>query len=373
MRIISNKKIGQFRKKLKQKKIDVALFLCSEPIHDVNIEYFTGLQQTRFYSFSCLLMTQKNMSLIVSSLTYDRAIKEAKADEIINLTDYDHSLTKALKEKLKGFKSIGIIERLFPYKIIRKFKQLKFQDMSDIILDIRSVKEPKEIERIQKACRITNYGIKFLKENLSNKITEKELALTLEQELIRKGADELAFPTILTSGKRSAFIHPYPSFTDKRIQKGLGLVDFGVRFKGYCSDVTVPFALGKLSEKQKKMIQTVKQAYEKAIETIEIGMPTWKVHDSVEAVIEKNGFKFKHSAGHGLGLELHDLPSLSPKPRVKEELKEWKEFKLKENMTFTIEPGVYEVGFGGIRLENDVLMRKNGPKVLTESKPINLI
>jgi len=370
MRIISNKKIEQFRKKLQEKKLDAALFLCSEPIHDVNIEYFTGLQQTRFYSFSCLLMTQKNMSLIVSSLTYDRALAEAKTDEIINLSDYDRSLTKVLKEKLKGFKSIGIIERLFPYRLIKKFKQLKFQDMSDIILDIRSIKEPKEIKRIKKACRITNYGIKFLEQNLSERITEKELALTLEQELIRKGADELAFPTILTSGKRSAFIHPYPSFTDKKIQKGLGLVDFGVRYRGYCSDVTVPFALGKLSEKQKKMIQTVEEAYEKAIETIAIGIPTWKIHDSVEAVIGKNGFKFKHSAGHGLGLELHDLPSLSPKPKSREELKDWKEVKLKENMVFTIEPGVYEPGLGGIRLENDVLLSKRLPKILTNSRPI---
>ena len=370
MKIISNKKIKQFRKKLKEKKIDVALFLCLEPIHDVNIEYFTGLQQTRFYSFSCLIMTQKNMSLIVSSLTYDRAIEEAKADEIINLRDYDNSLTNVLKEKLKGFKSIGIIERLFPYSLIKKFKQFKFQDMSDIILEIRSIKEPQEIERIKKACRITNHGIKFLEKNLSERTTEKELALILQQELIRKGADELAFPTILTSGIRSAFIHPYPSFTDKKIQKGLGLIDFGVRFKGYCSDVTVPFALGKLSEKQKKMIKTVEEAYKKAIDTLKIGIPTWRVHDSAEAVIEKNGFKFKHSTGHGLGLELHDLPSLSPKPKYKEHLKEWKEVKLKKNMVFTIEPGIYVPGIGGCRLENDILMNKK-PKSLTKSRLIN--
>jgi len=358
MKVISNEKIEQFRKNLKEKKIDAALFLCSEPIHDVNIEYFTGFQQTRFYSFSCLLITQEKIILIVSQLSYDRAMKEAKADELINLVDYDHSLTKVLKEKLKGFKSIGIIERIF----------LKFQDMSDIILEVRNIKEPEEIERIKKACQIANYGIKFLKKNLSEKITEKELALALEQELIRKGADELAFPTILTSGIRSAFIHPYPSFTDKKIQKGLGLVDFGVRFNGYCSDVTVPFALGKLSEKQKKIIKTVEEAYEKAIETIKIRIPTWKVHDSAEKIIKKNGFEFKHSIGHGLGLELHDLPNLSPKPKSKEELKDWKEVKLKENMVFTIEPGIYEPGLGGVRLENDALLIKKEPKVLTNSR-----
>ncbi len=371
MRLISSKKIKQFRNKLKEKNIDVALFLNSEPIHDVNIEYFTGFQQTRFYSFSCLLMTQENTILIVSPLSYDRAIEEAEADEIINLKDYGRSLTKALKEKLKGFKMVGILENILPYKVYRKFKDIKFQDMNKIILDIRSVKEKKEIERIKKSCRIANKGIKIIKKNLSRKITEKELALILEQELMRKGADELAFPTILTSGKKSAFIHPYPSVSDKKIQKGLGLVDFGVRYKGYCSDITVPFVIGKISEREEKIIQTVEEAHEKAIETLKIGMSTWKVHETIEEMIEENGFEFKHSLGHGLGLELHDLPSLSPKPESEEDLKDWEEVKLKENMVFTIEPGIYVPGIGGCRLENDVLMTKTS-KILTKSKSIKL-
>jgi len=369
MGIISKKKLEEFRKKLEEKKLDLALFLTSEPIHDVNIEYFTGFQQTRFFSFSCLLMTKNKSTLIVSPLTYDQAIEEAEADEILNLERYDRSLTKALKEKLKKVKSAGIIEDIFPYKIYRKFKHLKFQDISDIILDIRSVKEPKEIERIEKACNIANHGIKIIEKNLSNKITEKELALILEQELIRKGADELSFPTIVVSGERSAYIHPYPSFSDKKIQYGLGLVDFGVRYKGYCSDITVPFTFGKISSKQKKIIQTVEEAHKKAIETIKIGLPTWKVHKFVENFIKKNGFKLKHSLGHGLGLELHDLPSISPKPKKKGQLKEWKEVKLKKNMVFTVEPGIYVPKIGGCRLENDILMDRK-PKVLTNSRLI---
>jgi len=371
MRLISNKKIEQFRNKLREKNLDIALFLTSEPIDDVNIEYFTGFQQTRHFSFSCLLITQEEIILIVSPLEYDRAIERTEADEILNLGDYERSLTKILKEKLKGFKSIGVLERIFPYRISRKFSKLKFQDISDIILDIRSMKENKEIERIERACRITDHGIKIIEKNLSEKITEKELALILEQELIRKGADELAFPTILTSGKRSAFIHPYPSFSDQNIQKGLGLIDFGVRYKGYCSDITIPLSIGKISEKQKKIIQAIEKVYQKAIEIIEINVPTWRVHDQAENIIKKNGFKFKHSLGHGLGLDLHDLPSLSPRPNNKEELKDWKEVRLKENMVFTIEPGIYVPGVGGCRLENDVLMKRK-PRILTKSSFIRI-
>ena len=368
MRLISDKKINQFRSKLEEKNVDIALFLTSEPIHDVNIEYFTGFQQTSFYSFSCLLMTQNNTTLIVSSLSYDRAKEQAEADEIINLEDYDHSLTRLLREKLKDIESVGIIENIFPHKLSRKFPKIKFQDIGDIILEIRSIKEPKEIERIKKACRISNYGIKVVEKNLSRKMTEKELALTLQQELVRKGADELSFPMIITSGKGSAFIHPYPSFSDKKIEKGLGLVDFGIRYKGYCSDVTIPFNIGKLSDKQKAIVKTVKEAYEKTIESLSVDIPTWRIHDLAEDVIKKNGFKFKHSLGHGLGIELHDLPLLSPKPKNEEDLKDWKEMKLKENMVFTVEPGVYEPGIGGCRSENDVLMRKRGPKILTNSR-----
>jgi Xaa-Pro aminopeptidase len=370
MKLISEKKIEQFRDGLKKRKIDAALFLTSEPSHDVNIEYFTGFQQIRFFSFSCLLISKNKSVLIVSPLSYDQALEEAGADEIINLKDYNHSLTKVLKEKLKKFKTIGIIERNFPYELSKKLK-VKFKDISDIILELRSVKEPKEIKRIENACKITNQGIKFIEKNLSQKMTEKELALALQQELIKKGADELSFPTIVTSGKRSNFIHPHPPFTNKKIQKGLGLVDFGIRYKGYCSDVTIPFTISRLSAKQKKIVETVEEAYQRAIETIKVGIPTWKVHDSAEKIIKKNGFEFKHSVGHGLGLDLHDLPNLSSKPRTKEELKDWKEFKLKENMIFTIEPGVYELGIGGIRLENDVLLKRI-PKILTNSKLIQI-
>jgi len=369
MRIISNKKIEQFRDKLQEKNIDLALFLTSEPIYDVNIEYFTGLQQIRVYSFCCLLITQDKITLIVSPLSYDQAMEEAEADEIINVASYDRSLTKVLKEKLKGIKSIGILEDILPYKFYRKFRNLKFQDISNVILELRKVKEPKEIERIKKACEIANHGIEFIRENLSKNFTDKEFGLTLEQELIRKGADELSFPIILTSGKRSAFVHPYPSFLDEKLHKGLGLIDFGVRYKGYCSDVTVPLVIGKISKKEEIIIQTVEKAYKRAIENLKLNVPTWEVHDKVEEMIKQRGFEFKHSLGHGLGLELHDLPSLSPKPKYEEELKNWKEVKLKENMVFTIEPGIYVPKIGGCRLENDILMTKK-PKILTKSRLI---
>src|SRR3989338_3090256 len=103
-------KLQQFQKELKKQSLDASIFLCSEPIHDSNIQYFTGFQQTRFHSFSCLIITQDKSILVASRLEYDRAVKEAKADEIVNLKEYDNSLTRVLKERLKHEKSIGIID-----------------------------------------------------------------------------------------------------------------------------------------------------------------------------------------------------------------------------------------------------------------------
>ncbi len=361
-------KLRQFQKELENQELDASIFLCSSPIHDSNIQYFAGFLQTRFWAFSCLIITPEKSVLIPSRLEYDRALEEANASEIINLKDYDNSLTRVLKEKLKNTKRIGVIERIFPYRLARKLKDKEFQDISEITEELKSIKTKKELELIKKSCKIANHGIKVIQENLSTKITEKELAITLEQELIREGANEIAFPTIVSSGKRSAYVHPEPSFSEKRIQEGLGLIDFGARHKGYCSDVTVPFSIGELTKNQEKMVETTQEAYQKSLESLKVENPTWEIYNIAEKVLENNGYEFKHSLGHGLGLDVHDSPNFSPKPTVEEELKDWEEVKLKENMVFTIEPGVYVPGIGGSRLENDILMTKKGPEILTKSR-----
>lgn len=371
MRFISDKKILYFKNLLNKSRIDIAMFVCSSSMHDVNIEYFTGFQQTRYLSFSCLLFSEE-LTLIVPHLEYDRALEEATADEIISLGDHENSLTKVLKKKIPKKCTVGIIERLFPFRIYRKFPKFKYVDIEDLILDVRGIKEKREIEKIEKACRITDQGVRFVEKNLSKDITERELALALEQEMIRRGADEMAFPTIVTSGERSAFIHPYPNISGEKISEGLGLVDFGVRVDGYSSDVTVPFSIGELSYNQKRIVGATIDAYEKSVDAIALNVPIWKVHELAENILKKNKFVLKHSLGHGLGLVLHDLPTISARPRDKKQLKEWKPVNFKEGMVFTIEPGVYVPGVGGCRLENDFLMTKKGAEVLTRSHFIEL-
>jgi Xaa-Pro dipeptidase len=297
-------------------------------------------------------------------------LKQAKGIEIINKRDYGNSLLKVLRSKLKDIKKIGVNEMIFPYMLYKKFSSRKYVDVSEIAYNLRSIKEPKEIGALKKAAQITNYGLKVLKEKLSRKMTEKEICFMLEEEMIRKGADSFSFPPIIKSGESSAYIHPYPGISDDKIKNGLGLIDFGIYYNGYCSDMTVPLKIGKLNPKELLIAKTVEESYKKSIDSLKIGKPTWEIFDISKEVIEREGFDLKHSLGHGIGLDVHEYPNLSPKPTDKASLKKWKEEKLKENMVFTIEPGIYVPGVGGYRIENDILLTKRGPEFLTKAKPL---
>lgn len=367
MRIISKKKIRELEDRMREKKVDSLLLLNSAPIHDSNIEYITGFRQEKYQAFSCLIFSRKKSILIVSALDYDQACEEASVDEIIKIKKARFG--QILKENLSKTKSLGICESMFPLSMARRIRK-KFVDMEDSLMKMRAIKEPGEIAFIKKSCAISNYGIRIIEKELRTAKSCKQLAIILESELMRRGAEEMAFPTLVTSGKRGLWVHPYPSVACEKIGN-TGLVDFGVRVGGYCSDVTVPFTKGSLTASQEKIMKTVKEAYSRATERLEVGVGASEIFDVANSVITDNGFEFKHSLGHGIGLDVHEYPNLSPKPQDKKLLKKWKETELKEGMTFTIEPGVYTKQ-GGLRLENDFLMERKGHKQLTKSRFIEL-
>ncbi|UCG95785.1 MAG: aminopeptidase P family protein [archaeon] len=346
-----SRRIKKLRKGLGEKKIDAALFLSSEPIDDPNIYYFTGFRQMKYHSFACLLITKNKTTLVLSSLDYDRATGR-EADEVLKK---DGPLSKTLKERIKKNRRIGVIESLFPHKLSKNFK---VKDISGLTDKIRSIKQPEEIENIRQACSIANKGIVFLKKNIREGLTERELALELERFLIKKGADGISFPTTLVSPSRSWQIHPFPPFSKNKIKRGLGYADFGASYSGYCSDVTVPFGIGRLTEKEKKIVKTVEQAYRNSLKKLKPGAEAQEIYRAAENSIRESGFEFKHNLGHGLGLETHDPPAISPESKTK----------ITRNMVFTIEPGIYVKGPGGCRLENDFIMKSRGFEVLTKSR-----
>jgi len=180
---------------------------------------------------------------------------------------------------------------------------------------------------------------------------------------------------LVACGKRTAKIHPRPYASNKKI-KGLCYADFGAKYKGYCSDMTVPFIKGNVTKKEKRIARIVLNAHRLAIRSIKMNENCWKLFDKVNIYLKKNGFELMHGLGHGLGKIVHDDPSIiMPRKKKIKHPRRWQRIKkmvFQPSMVFTIEPGIYVKGLGGCRIENDILMTKDGPKILTNSKLIQV-
>ncbi|MEM0473132.1 MAG: Xaa-Pro peptidase family protein [Candidatus Aenigmatarchaeota archaeon] len=330
-------------KKLKKSRLDAAIFFSSENNKDVNFDYFSDFKNPT-YSF---LVVCKKSFIATSSIDYERATKESKLD-VVKLKEYKYNFRKLIKEKTKA-KKIGVLFSSIPYSIVRSLRGHKLEDISEQVHSIRAIKTKDEIKCIKRACEIANKCIKHLEREFPKFKNEKEIFYEIKSVIEKQKGDGFSFDPIIATGSRSSFIHPYPSFSNKKISKGLGLIDFGVKYKSYCSDVTMPFSVGNLNKKQKKIVEAVLDAYCKCKDMMKEGELVSKIFETAEATINKHGFEFKHAAGHGIGLEVHDPPSISMT---------LKKLKMEKNMVVTLEPGVYENGAGGCRLENDFLIGK---------------
>jgi Xaa-Pro aminopeptidase len=227
----------------------------------------------------------------------------------------------------------------------------------------RSIKTPGEISKIEKACRLGDKIFDYILKKIYLGITEKELTQKINSFIKDAGAKP-SFPTIVAFGKNSANIHNVP--TENKLKKDqIILLDFGVKLNDYCSDMTRTIFSGKPTKKQKKMYRTILEAQSLAIKAIK------NKHSSKELIKEfdidkiardyiiSQGYEsFKHGLGHGIGKKIHEFP-----PRLSPKSKNY----LKEGMVFSIEPGIYIENFGGIRIEDLVVLEKSGPRLLTHS------
>jgi len=234
-------------------------------------------------------------------------------------------------------------------------------------------KNEKEIKLLKKSAEIANSCLPLIEELLKReKITEKEIAQAIRKKIYSQGA-KLAFQIIVACGKRSAKIHPKPRVTGK-IVSGLGYIDFGASYKGYKSDVTVPFIKGKISKKERKIVDATLAAYKIALSSIKIGEQCWKVFEKVDRFLRKRGFELKHGLGHGLGLKIHEDPHMIvPKRKFKKRKIKWEKIRkmvFENGMVFTIEPGVYVNKLGGCRIENVFAIENGKIEKLTNAKLI---
>ncbi len=243
----------------------------------------------------------------------------------------------------------------------------QFDGVDNVLEKFRSVKDEHEIAIYRKASAITNEVIDLVtaKFESGKALSELDIALFIDAEGRKRGCEGTSFETLAAGKDRSFAIHAFPSFTNAPIgDEGLSILDFGLRYKGYSTDVTMTIARGNLSPAQNRMLNLVQKAYDKSISSIRPGMKASELSKVATSFFAKSKKTMPHSLGHGIGLDAHEQPFLRERAE--------NYWTLKPGMIFTIEPGLYDPRHGGCRLENDVLLTDSGIEILTNSRILRL-
>jgi Xaa-Pro dipeptidase len=321
-----------------------------------NLTYFTG-----FPGASALLIPENGQSVIyVYGVNYAQA-KAELAEFTVELVNRGEKLMDKIAKQAKTFK-IGKLAvdalNIESWRALSKLlggKKMLAADPS-FIRELRKVKDAEEIELMRKAADLTSEGMRVARETVAAGIREYEVAAEIEYAMRKQGCSGTAFETIVASGVYSAF--PHGGCSDREIREGdLVVVDVGATYGFYRSDMTRTFVTGNPSEKQQKIYQTLKTAQEKAFEAVKPNVKAADIDAAARKVIADAGYGeyFVHSLGHGVGLDVHEPPTLSPESKDT----------LAAGNVVTVEPGIYLVGYGGVRIEDTVLVQKNGAEKLT--------
>ena len=353
---------------------DVGVILDFEGLRNHSLRYLSGQPED-----ALLFLFAKGESLLVPwDVPLARSL--ATADKLIPYETYGRSIFECIKAIFQE-RHIGRAELsgIFSYPLVKAMKEalpgvkMECRDggIDETIHVMRMVKDSEEIELLRQACRITDDLIEAVPVLLDDAetVSEEQVALFLEAEARKRGAEGMGFDTLAASAKRSFAIHCFPNFTSDRFgTEGFSILDFGVRFAGYTSDVTVTVARGPLNSKQEAMGAAVRQAYDLAKTLCEPGADPVQVGNQVQEFFENRGFHMPHSLGHGIGLDAHEAPLFRQLTRNDGQKKP----RLLDGMVFTIEPGLYDPDQGGVRLENDFLCTEQGVEVLTSARILYL-
>ncbi len=350
-------KIDKVREKFNDLKIDAILIT-----HPPNIRYLTG-----FSGSSAICVITKNDAFFLTDFRYKEQakyqVKHFKKFIASGKTLLDLIQEKRILSKIRrvGFEADHISFSLV-LELKNRFKDIKFIPTENFIEEIAAIKTEDEIENIKRAIKISEKVFYEILNIIKPGISEVDIASEITFLHRKFGAEKDAFDIIVASGWRSAL--PHGVATSKKIKKGeLVLIDFGCVYNGYHSDITRTISIGKASPKMRKIYQIVLDAQTKAIENARSGLKASELDFIARNHIKQNGYGrfFGHSLGHGLGTEIHSFPRISPRSN----------YILQNGNVITIEPGIYIPNFGGVRIEDDVLINSNA-EILT-SLPRNLI
>jgi len=339
-------------------ELDCAIFMNGvEPHLDMSFFYVTGLADGLFETGGVVIYPDGGMD-IVSSLLEEPSAKKCKAPLHVyrKLEEGEEIFTSLLKGKKKiGINSEELTHANFE-KLSRMAPSAEFIDISMEVKDARAVKDEQELESLKRACEIASEVAVEIPKYVKVGMKESALGAELAYLLQRKGASKPNF-TLVSFGPNSA--EPHYMGGDGVLRKGdFVLLDFGCIFNKYHSDITRTWVMGRASERQKKIHQTVAEAQQVAFDKLTQGADAKDVHAAVAAFINGTEYKgrFTHSIGHSLGLSTHDGQRLFDY-----------NLELENGMVFTVEPGIYIPDYGGVRIEDDVVVTSGKPRMLTNA------
>lgn len=345
-----NYKIKCLREKMKLLEIDG--MIISNPI---NIEYITGV-----YAEGTLIINDKDNIFITDARYIEDVNSTITISDEINVRDQANISENEYISFFANCPRVGIEENYISYSkyqnLVRIYRLKEAVETNNLIEKMRTIKDDNEIAKIRRACEITDNCFTHLLEYLKVGMTERQIAFEIEKYFIENGANGLAFDTIVASGGNSSKPHAVP--TNRKIQSGDNItIDFGAKYKGYCSDMTRTIFVGSVSDEVRNLYNFILEGQLRATNKIKDGVDGKSVARGVQIEYNARNFELIHALGHGVGLEVHELPYLSYRSS----------YILKENMVVTNEPGIYIPEKIGIRIEDTILVNKLESEVLTKS------
>ncbi|MDR2097766.1 MAG: Xaa-Pro peptidase family protein [Spirochaetaceae bacterium] len=303
----------------------------------------------------------------------------SSCDFIVPFTEYELDPIKALRAATAYFKMpagakieipsrttypdfLKFVDEMTEYDIVCRKDGVKSE-----IERLRMVKDSEELHIYRVLSGITNQIIDSIEQNVRDGTlkTEVDVAVFIEYEARKLNCEGTGFTTLAAGAERSFGIHAFPPYTAAAFAgRGLSILDFGIVFHGYTSDVTMTFARGPLSKNQETYLGLIENAFDLALSKVKDGASCRAIAQSVDALFKKSRLSMPHGLGHGIGLEPHEPPYLRSRAD--------NEYKLAPGMIFTIEPGLYNPVEGGCRYENDILLTEDGAEVLTKSRIVRL-
>ena len=347
--MINVDRINKIRRRLKSLRLDA--LLVSNPS---NIFYLSG-----FSAHDSVLLVTLEANYIITDFRFEQAAKKsvfgfeviAKPD---NLYQKISRIIRCLSLKRVGFESGHMTVR--GAELLTNLIAVRLIPVSGLIENLRVIKYPDEISAIKTSACIAKKVLKRIIKEVKNNRTEKDIAAEIDFLLRKEDADCSSFDTIVASGENASMPHARPS--NKKIKSGDAVVlDFGAKCGNYNSDLTRTLFVGKISKQLSLLYSIVAAAQKKAINRIAPGVKISEIDRAARDYITKKGFGnyFGHATGHCIGIDVHELPIINSKNHTT----------LKKGMVFTVEPGIYMPGIGGVRIEDMVLVSKNGYEVLT--------